>query len=371
GQGDPTALRFADFAEWAAHAGSPYGEVVMTPQRHFLPLVLDAAAQYDGFTLVTGADVQGLIRDENAEDGVVRGVRYERNGAMHEVRAPLTLACDGRHSRVRTMAGLTVDRRPAPIDVLWFHLPKRASDADARAGDADAEAEDPAGAYFRFGPGTMVALMDAGERWQVGLILAKDALPDLKAQGLDAFRARIAATVPDVADRLGTLRSWDETALLSIETSRLKRWHRPGLLCIGDAAHAMSPVGMVGINLAIQDAEATAALVGPKLRTGPVTDADLSALLASVQRERQGPIRLAQTVQDLVHRLVMRPALRGPQAYSFPAPVRALLTWGPLRRRATHLIAEGRWGPARSAGLPPAAMPASETTAPEAAPAGR
>ncbi|MEL6444691.1 MAG: FAD-dependent monooxygenase [Bacteroidota bacterium] len=320
-------IRFADFAEWAAHADSPHGEVVMTPQRCFLPLVLDAAAQHDGFTLVTGADVQELIEHE----GAIRGVRYERKGVTHEVRAPLTIACDGRHSRVRTLAGLQVERRPAPIDVLWFHLPKRPHDA--------ATMDEAAGAYFRFGPGTMVALMDAGERWQVGLILAKNALLDLKVQGLDAFRARIAATVPDVADRLDTLRSWDETALLSIETSRLKRWHRPGLLCLGDAAHAMSPVGMVGINLAIQDAEATAARLGPKLVAGhDITDADLAA----VQRQRQGLIRLAQTVQDLVHRLVMRPALRGPDAYRFPAPVRTLLTWSPLRRRATQLIAEGR-----------------------------
>ncbi|MEM6785615.1 MAG: FAD-dependent monooxygenase [Bacteroidota bacterium] len=319
-------LCFADFAEWADRADVPYGEVVMTPQRCFLPLVLDAAAQHDGFTLVTGADVQEVIE----ADGEVRGACYERDGVVHEVRAALTVACDGRHSRVRTLAGLHVERRPAPIDVLWFHLPKRPHDA--------ATMDEAAGADFRFGPGTMVALMDAGERWQVGLILAKDTLPELKAQGLDAFRARIAATVPDVADRLDTLRSWDETALLSIETSRLKRWHRPGLLCLGDAAHAMSPVGMVGINLAIQDAETTAAHLGPKLLTGAIADADLAA----VQRARQGPIRLAQTAQDLVHRLVMRPALRGPDAYRFPAPARTLLTWSPLRRRATQLIAEGR-----------------------------
>ncbi|MEM8598531.1 MAG: FAD-dependent monooxygenase [Bacteroidota bacterium] len=334
-------IRFADFAEWADRAGAPFGEVVMTPQRCFLPLVLDAAARHDGFTLVTGADVHDLVWDENgAGSSPVRGVRYERNGEGHEIRAGLTIACDGRHSRVRTLGGLAVERRPAPIDVLWFHLPKRPSDTLSEGGDVGKEAviDEVAGAYFRFGPGTMVALMDAGERWQVGLIIAKGALSELKAQGLDAFRARIAATVPDVADQLVTLRSWDETALLSIETSRLRRWYRPGLLCLGDAAHAMSPVGMVGINLAIQDAEATAEHLGPALRAGTVSAADLAA----VQRARQQPIRLAQTVQDLVHRLVMRPALRGPKAYRFPAPVRALLTWPPLRRRATHLIAEGR-----------------------------
>ena len=240
-------VRFADFGG----LDTPFPFVLLVQQAAFLPLVFEEVGRYPHARLVTGADVQGLVE----EGGAVRGVVYEKDGERHALRAPLTVACDGRASRVRDLAGLVPKSYGAPIDVLWFTLPRRPED--------DAEA----GAYFRFGRGTMLALMDAGTHWQVGAILRKDGFPDVQARGLDAFRAVVAETVPFLAGRVDALASWERTALLRVEVARLRRWHRPGLLCLGDAAHAMSPVGMVGINLAIQDAACAADLLAEPRRS--------------------------------------------------------------------------------------------------------
>ncbi len=312
------AVRFAEFGD----LDSAFPFILLMQQADFLPFLFAEVARYPHARLITGADVQGLIREGDA----VRGVVYERDGERHELRAPLTVACDGRNSIVRTEAGLAVKRYGVPIDVLWFTLP-RAADDDRQAG-----------AYFRFGHGAMLALMDAGTHWQVGAILRKGSFPALRARGLDAFRDAVQATAPEFADRLDALTDWKQCALLGVEVDRLRRWYRPGLLCLGDAAHAMSPVGMVGINLAIQDAAWAAERLANGLRAGDVSVRDLRA----VQRTREGAVRRIQWMQVLAHRFVLAPMLSAHEP-RLPGPVRWLMAQPALRRVVSRLIAYGRW----------------------------
>ena len=312
-------VRFADFARLR----SRFPFVLLLQQSDFLPLLVEELGRYEHARFVTGADVRELIE----EDGAVQGVVYEKDGVRHVLRALLTVACDGRASHVRTLAGLRPKSYDVPIDVLWFTLPRRPED--------DAEA----GATFRFGRGVMLALMDAGTHWQIGAILRKDSFPEVQARGLDAFRAAVAETVPLLADRVGALAGWERTALLRVEVNRLRRWHRPGLLFLGDAAHAMSPVGMVGINLAIQDAACAADLLAGPLRAGRVAERDLRA----VQRRRTPAVRLVQGAQALVHRRVLAPMLDAPEPV-LPRPERWAVQRPVLRHVATRLIAYGRLG---------------------------
>jgi 2-polyprenyl-6-methoxyphenol hydroxylase-like FAD-dependent oxidoreductase len=308
-------VRFADFG--ALDDRFPF--VALIQQADFLPLLFDAAGHEPSFCLITGAAIVGLIE----EGGVVRGVEVERDGERETWRAALVVGCDGRGSAVRRLAGLEPEPVGAPIDVLWFTLPRRPSD-DASAG-----------AVFRFGPGLMLALMDAGTHWQVGAIIRKGSFPDLRSRGIEAFRSLVATSALELADRVGEIASWEDVALLRVQVDRLRRWYRPGVLLLGDAAHAMSPVGMVGINLALQDAEAAADLLAAPLLTGQVTEADLSA----VQRRRERSVRLLQKAQALAHRFVLGPALAGkPQ---IPQPIRALMGWRPAVMVATRLIAYG------------------------------
>ncbi len=312
-------VRFADFSGLA----TPFPFVLLMQQADFLPLVFAEVARYPHARFVTGADVQALVE----EGGVVRGVVYEKDGERHTLRAPLTVACDGRSGVLRAQAGLKPKAYGVPLDVLWFTLPRLPED--------DAEA----GAYFRFGRGAMLALMDAGTHWQVGAILHRDSFPDLRARGLAAFRDDIARTAPDLADRVGALDDWSRTALLRVQIDRLHRWHRPGLLCLGDAAHAMSPVGMVGINLAIQDAACAAELLADGLRAGQVG----GCLLRAVQRRREGPVRVVQRAQRLAHRFALAPLL-GADEPRLTRPVRWLMEQPLLRRQASRLIAYGKLG---------------------------
>jgi 2-polyprenyl-6-methoxyphenol hydroxylase-like FAD-dependent oxidoreductase len=310
------AVRFAEFDT----LDSPFPFVALVQQADFLPLVFDEVARYPHARLILGADVQGLIE----EGETVRGVVYEKDGERHELSAPLVVACDGRNSAVRAEAKLPLKRYGAPIDVLWFTLPR--SDAD----------DEQAGAYFRFGRGAMLALMDAGTYWQVGAIIEKGSFPSLRARGLDAFRRDVAEAAPEFVDRLEALTDWKRMALLGVEVSRLRRWSRPGLLCIGDAAHAMSPVGMVGINLAIQDAACAADLLTSELRAGRVDP----STLRDVQRERERAVRLIQWVQVIAHRRVLAPML-GAERPRLPQPERWLMAQAWPRRLASRLIAYG------------------------------
>lgn len=309
------AVRFADFTALPG----PFPFVALMQQADLLPLLF-AEARHAGARLVTGATVTGLCE----RGGRVAGVVADTPHGREVVDADLVVACDGRGSVVRRLAGLVPRDVGAPIDVAWCTLP-------AHPGDDPAQ-----GAYFRFGPGLMAALMPAGAHWQVGLIVRKGALPTLRARGLEAFRAALAAAVPAVADRTEALTSWDAVAPLEVRVDRLPRWHRPGLLCLGDAAHAMSPVGMVGITLAVQDAAAAAEVLAGPLRRGTLAEADLAA----VQRRREGAVRLVQAAQALAHRFVLGPALRG--APRLPEPLRTVMGARPAARLAAHLIAHGR-----------------------------
>jgi 2-polyprenyl-6-methoxyphenol hydroxylase-like FAD-dependent oxidoreductase len=260
--------------------------IAMVPQWDFLDLVADAAEEEPTFTLRRNAEAIGLLHD----GGRVAGVRYRdrTDGSEHEIRASLTVACDGRGSVVRAAAGLTPRSFGVPIDVWWFRLPRRESD--------------PAGGVGRISAGEFAVMIDRGDYWQCAFLIAKGSDAAMRAAGLQRFRERIAALLPWMADRLDALESLDDVKLLDVKLERLRTWHRDGLLLIGDAAHAMSPVGGVGINLAVADAVAAARLLAPALRSGGIVP---RSLLRKVQRRRWWPTALIQGGQRIAHRRVI------------------------------------------------------------------
>jgi 2-polyprenyl-6-methoxyphenol hydroxylase-like FAD-dependent oxidoreductase len=275
----------------------PY--LVFIPQWDFLDFLTREAARYPGFRLLMNADATGLI----VEDGVVRGVRYRHRGGEHELRALLTVGADGRTSATRAAAGLPLVETSPPMDVLWFRLTRRP--------------EEPEAVVARAAPGHFAILIDRGDYWQIADVIPKGAGDRVRAAGLPAFRAEVAALVPDLADRVGELRDWEDVKLLSVRADRLARWYRPGYLAIGDAAHAMSPVAGVGINLAVQDAVVAASALWAPLRRRVVSTRDL----AVVQRRREWPTRIVQAAQAAVQRLSFRAII---SAERLPAPPRFL-----------------------------------------------
>jgi len=297
----------------------PY--VAFMPQWDFLNFVTKKAEHYPNYRLETNAEVRELL----TENGAVRGVRYEASDGTHEVQAALTVAADGRHSRVREQSGLEVIETGPPIDVLWFRLTRKEGDPEESSG------------YI--GAGRFLVFINRGDYWQTAYVIPKGADRRVREAGLEAFRRSIGEAVPYVADRTGELRDWEQVKLLSVQVDHLRRWHRPGLLCIGDAAHAMSPVGGVGINLAVQDAVAAAnALAGP-LREGTVEPRHLRA----VQRRREIPTRGIQGLQTMAHRRVFAPAVSSGGLPSPPAPLRALLRLRAVRDLPARVIAFGVW----------------------------
>jgi 2-polyprenyl-6-methoxyphenol hydroxylase-like FAD-dependent oxidoreductase len=294
----------------------PY--LAFMPQWDFLDFVTDEAGCYPNFRLEMNAEVRELVE----EGGVICGVRYETPDGTREARAALTVAADGRDSLVREKAGLKVVGAAPPIDVLWFRISRRKGDP-----------EEPTG-YI--GGGRFVVLINRGEYWQVGYVLPKGADQRVRAAGLESFWRSVGEAVPEVADRTDEIRDWDRVKHLSVQVNRLRRWYRPGLLCIGDAAHAMSPVGGVGINLAIQDAVAAAnALANPLLE-----DRVGSRHLRAVQLRREVPIRIIQGLQSLAHRRIVAPAVG---EGGMPPPVRALLGLRVVRDLPARIIAFGIW----------------------------
>jgi 2-polyprenyl-6-methoxyphenol hydroxylase-like FAD-dependent oxidoreductase len=257
---------------------TPYPFLTVVPQVRFLDLIVDEARRCPPFRLVMGARVEALVQDDG---GHVLGVRYRARDGWHEVRTQLVVGADGRFSRMRGLAGLEPVRTASPFDLLWFRLPRQETD--------------PAGGVY-LGDGGWVALQNRGAQWQVGYSLAKGGYARLRAQGLDALRRSVGLRVPWLAGRTDALQDWNQTSLLSVETCRLRRWYRSGLLLIGDAAHTMSPVGGVGISVAIQDAAVASNVLGPCLRAGRVSVADLAA----VQRRREWPVRIVQAYQRVV-----------------------------------------------------------------------
>jgi 2-polyprenyl-6-methoxyphenol hydroxylase-like FAD-dependent oxidoreductase len=257
------------------------------------------------------------------ESGRVIGVRAQGPDGPREFRAPLVVAADGRGSIVRAKAGLRVRELGAPMDVLWFRLSRRASD--------------PAASMGRFNVGRIFIALNRGEHWQCGYVIAKGTLEEIRRRGLDAFRAAVATLAPFAADRVDEVSSWDEVKLLTVRVDRLEQWYRPGLLCIGDAAHAMSPVGGIGINLAVQDAVAAANLLAEPLRAGSIA----LRHLRRVQRRRALPTRLTQRLQVLVQNRVISPVLATSGQLRLPLALRLLNRIPALRRFPARLIGLG------------------------------
>ncbi len=293
--------------------------VAFLPQWDFLDFLARHAARLPGFALRLRTEATGLVE----EDGRVVGVRATAPEGPCEVRAALVVGADGRHSVVRERAGLPVRTLGAPMDVLWFRLSRRPGDAGATMG--------------RFDPGRIFITIERGTHWQCGYVIPKGDAETVRARGLPAFRAGVAALAPFLADRVEEVASWDDVKLLTVRVDRLARWYRPGLLCIGDAAHAMSPVGGVGINLAIQDAVAAANLLAGPLRAGRLDVADLRR----VQARRALPTRLTQRVQVVLQERVIARVLAGDGPRRPPLAVRLLGRCPPLRHLAGRLVGLG------------------------------
>ena len=292
--------------------------IALMPQWDFLDFLARRASRYPTFQLLMETEATGLIE----ETGRVRGVRATGPHGRLDVRADLVVAADGRSSVLRERAGLRVDDLGAPMDVLWFRLSRRPTDPDATMG--------------RFDVGRIFVLLNRGEHWQCGYVIPKGAAEEIRGRGLDAFRAAVSALMPFAADRVGEISGWDHVKLLTVKVDRLRQWYRPGLLCIGDAAHAMSPVGGVGINLAIQDAAAAANRLWRPLHDRTVGPEHLRR----VQRRRQWPTRVTQWLQVVVQRRLVSEALGG-GPFRLPLVVRLLARCPLARRLPARLVGVG------------------------------
>ena len=278
----------------------PHRYIAMVPQWDLLTLLAEAAGAEPAFTLRMRHEVTGLLRDGDR----VTGVRYTAPDGDGELAADLTVACDGRWSVVRRESGLAVREWPVPFDVWWFRLPR----------GADA----PETLIPRTAPGRLAIMIPREGYYQIAFLIGKGSDDERRARGLDAFKAEVAQLVPEGS--ADALTSWDDVKLLDVRLNRLRRWHTEGLLCIGDAAHAMSPVGGVGINVAVQDAVGAATLLAGPLRRGALSADDLAA----VRRRRLPPAAATQALQRFLHRALVVPVLRGGQARP-PKPLEMLV----------------------------------------------
>jgi 2-polyprenyl-6-methoxyphenol hydroxylase-like FAD-dependent oxidoreductase len=309
-------VTIADFTRLRTHCRF----IAMMPQWDFLDFLVRRAKFFPTFQLQMRAEATELIE----EAGWVTGVRGITAAGPLEVRADLVVASDGRSSVLRERAGLSVEDLGAPMDVLWFRLSRRPPDPTATMG--------------RFDIGRAFVLINRGEHWQCGYVIPKGSAAEVRRRGLEAFRADVARLAPWVADRVGEIRDWDDVKLLTVKVDRLRQWYRPGLLCIGDAAHAMLPIGGVGINLAIQDAVAAANLLWEPLRAGRPTVAHLRR----VQARRRWPTRVTQGFQVLVQRRIISQALQGGQArLTPPLAIRLLARYPFLQRLPARMVGVG------------------------------
>jgi 2-polyprenyl-6-methoxyphenol hydroxylase-like FAD-dependent oxidoreductase len=309
------AVTIADFTHLPTHCHF----LALMPQWDFLNFITEQASRYPTFHLRLQAEVTDLIE----VNGTVAGVRAKTpNGAL-EIRASLTVGADGRRSVVRERAGLKVIDLGAPMDVMWMRLSRRPTDPPQTLGHFDRS--------------KILFLINREDYWQCAFVIPKGTADELRQRGLEAFRQEIAALEPFLHGRTEELRDWKQISLLTVTVDRLARWSRPGLLCIGDAAHAMSPIGGVGINLAIQDAVAAANLLGPKLRQNNVTESDLEA----VQRRRSFPTRATQRFQILIQNNVIRKILGSDKTLSAPWVLKLLQHWPVLRRIPARVLGLG------------------------------
>ncbi len=297
----------------------PY--ITMLPQVDFLKFITAEAQHCPSFQLIMGARVEELIEG----DGIVRGVRYQSADGWHEVRALLTVAADGRFSRIRRLAGCEPITTSPPMDVLWYRLPRRPNDPEEAIG--------------RFKEGRMQILLNRFDCWQAAYIIPKGSYQKLRAAGLEALRRSIADMVPEFADRVAHLQDWNQIALLSVASDRLPRWYKSGLLLIGDAAHVMSPIGGVGINTAIQDAVVTANVLSGPLKRGRLRLRHLRA----VQRQREWPTRIMQWLQAQAQRRIVVNALNPNTTRNVPQILRNLVRIPILRNVPAWIMGYGIW----------------------------
>jgi 2-polyprenyl-6-methoxyphenol hydroxylase-like FAD-dependent oxidoreductase len=292
--------------------------IALMPQWDFLNFLAKQGQNFKTFDLRMQTEAKALIE----ENGRVVGIRAQAPDGEIEIRADLTVGCDGRHSTLRRQAGFEVDNLGAPMDVLWFRLSRKDSDGDETVGHIEA--------------GRMLVMLDRTEYWQCAYVIPKGGIDAVKSGGLAAFRAAVADMSPFVRDRVTEIKDWDDVKLLTVAVDRLRQWYRPGLLCIGDAAHAMSPIGGVGINLAVADAVAAANILAEPLRGRAVTTEDLAA----VQRRRMLPTRIIQAVQVILQNRIIGPALKGGPR---PRPPLALkiMQWPLLRQIPGRLFGLG------------------------------
>ena len=293
--------------------------IALMPQWDFLNFLADHAKRYATFDLRMQAEATDLIE----ENGRIAGLTAKTPNGTLMIHADLTVGCDGRHSTVREKAGLESDDYGAPMDVLWFRASRKASDSADTFGHIEA--------------GRIMVMFDRGDYWQCAYVIPKGGIERLKSEGLEAFRSRVVEMSPFLADRIGELKAWDDVKLLSVTVDRLRKWSRPGLICIGDAAHAMSPIGGVGINMAVQDAVAAANRLAGPLHVGRVTDEDLEA----IQQRRTLPLRFTQWLQLTVQRRIIAQVLETRERPRPPAFLKLFNSFPILRRIPAQLIGIG------------------------------
>lgn len=293
--------------------------VAMMPQWDFLDFLATEGKRYPNFHLRMQAETNEFIE----ESGRIAGLRVKTPRGMLEIRADLVIGADGRHSTVRDLAGFIVEDLGAPIDVLWMRIPRKANDPSSLLG--------------RINQGKIFAMIDRGDYWQCGYVIAKGGYDELRKKGLESLHENITALAPFLGDRIAELSHWDDIKLLTVSVNRLKRWHQSGLLCIGDAAHAMSPIGGVGINLAVQDAVAAANILAVPLKNKTLTETDL----AKVQRRRTFPTRMTQGIQIFMQNRVMARVLGSDRPLALPWQLKLLQWFPPLRAIPAYLVGIG------------------------------
>jgi 2-polyprenyl-6-methoxyphenol hydroxylase-like FAD-dependent oxidoreductase len=294
GQFGETTIRIADISR----TNAKYPFIAFMPQWDFLNFLRENGKRFPSLKVMMKADATDLVWSGDR----VAGVKADTPEGPVEIRADLTIGCDGRHSIVRQCARLEVEEIGAPMDVLWFRAGRHANENESL--------------FARVDTGKMMVTFDRGEYWQCAYVIAKGQYDAIKARGLDAFRNDVISMAPILKSGISDVKTWDDVKLLTVAINRLRRWTRPGLLCIGDAAHAMSPVGGVGVNLAVQDAVATANLLAVRLASGAPSEDELDA----VRRRREFPMRMTQAMQVMVQNNIVSVALK-PGNHPLPVPL--------------------------------------------------
>src|SRR5579863_351024 len=315
GQVGAEHLQFADFRHLPTHCKF----VALMPQWDFLNFLAEKAKRYKTFDLRMQAEATDLI----VENGRIVGlIAMTPDGAL-TIRADLVVGCDGRHSTLREKAGLISDDYGAPMDVLWFRLSHKDGDSVDTFGHIEA--------------GRLMVMFDRGDYWQCAYVIPKGGIERVKSEGLESFHGRVVEMSPFLADRVGELKSWDDVKLLSVTVDRLRKWQRPGLICIGDAAHAMSPIGGVGINLAVQDAVAAANRLAAPLKARSVSNEDLRA----IEARRTLPVRFTQRLQLTMQNRIIGRALASTERPRPPLLFKLFDMFPVLRRIPARLLAVG------------------------------